>query len=111
MNEFPILFQKDGFPEICLFENCFTVKSNETGRVKEFNYSKIKEVSVMDSKDSSNILLNLPIVQILTDLTGQTGPIKLLILSVTNTPWEYEIPNGNDDELNDLINFINRKSS
>ncbi|UKN03804.1 hypothetical protein K6119_09905 [Paracrocinitomix mangrovi] len=107
MSLYPITFEKTGFPRINVYEDYFSVESQETGKTKQYQFSDVKEIKIKRQKDS--FWYKLPgWHQIIADIVSNADePTILRIISSSGTPWEYEIPNGTDSDFLYLLEYLN----
>ena len=107
MIEDPLIFEKNGFPIIKVFEEYFEVKAIGFWDFRTFKYSEVKEFDYYNPNEKWwNIFFNLGGW---TTFFDHLEPSIFKIKKNNGSTYEYKCPNEKNKELMELIKLLKSK--
>ncbi|NJB84209.1 hypothetical protein [Wenyingzhuangia aestuarii] len=103
-----LIFEEKGFPIIIVFEKYFEIKAIDYNNFRKFNYSELKEIKLVDVKNSWWFQLYF-LTSIKAQLFSGSDPIDLKIKKKNGGEWQYKASNESNLKFRNIINEINKR--
>ena len=103
-------FKKKGFPILNLYDTYFEIKAIDHWEFRRFNYSEIKEVTLVNPNSGMWALLYLS-MNWYTRILSKNDPFKLIVLKKNGGDWEYQVSNNQSSEFSRILKKINNRSA
>lgn len=108
MEEYPVIFDKKGFPSIKVFEDHFEIKATDFWEYRTFKYSETKDILHYNPNEkwwNQLYLMTSPIAQ----LFSKNDPWILKIIKTNKGDWTYKTSNKPDSDFRKIINALKAK--
>lgn len=102
------IFSKKSYPVIKLYDNYFEIKAIDYSKFRQFNYSELKEIKLIDHKQKWWFKL-YSLTSFSSQIYSANDPIQLKIFKKNGGEWEYKTSNKYDSAFYSVINEINTK--
>ena len=102
------IFEEKGYPIIKIYEGYFEIKAIDFWEFRKFEYSNLKELKIVNPFNNWWYRLYVK-----TSWAGimfaQTDPITLKVIKPNGGSWDYNFPNTNNEEFQNIIVEINKR--
>ena len=106
MSKAPIIFQKEGYPIVRLFDEYFEVKAIDYWEFRSFNFSDITKIEYYNLNDRWWMkLIYLGSWRVFFE---DQEPSILKITKKNGGNWKYKCPNPMSREFNNLVRLLNK---
>jgi hypothetical protein len=108
MEEYPVIFEKKGFPSIRIFDEHFEIKAIDFWEYRTFKYSETKDITHYNPNEkwwNKFYLMTSPLAQLLS----QDDPWILKIIKTNGGDWTYKTSYKSDSDFIKTINLLKAK--